>query len=191
VRVEIVFESHATSTHNEAGIASGWLDGRLSESGRREAVELGERRQADGIAAVYTSDLGRAVETAELAFAGSGIPLRRDARLRECDYGSLAGGSARRVGEVKSEHLEEPFPHGESYRQVAERVGAFVEELRQRHAGERVVVIGHSATRWALAHLLTGEPLEDLVNEHFVWQDGWEYVLRDPELRTQPPDRDL
>jgi broad specificity phosphatase PhoE len=40
-----------------------------------------------GIAVVFTSDLGRAVETADIAFGGTGIPVRRDARLRECDYG--------------------------------------------------------------------------------------------------------
>jgi 2,3-bisphosphoglycerate-dependent phosphoglycerate mutase len=85
VSVEIVFETHSTSLDNERGNATGWLDGELSETGRRQARELGERRRSDGIAAVFTSDLGRAVETAELAFGGSGIPIHHDSRLRECD----------------------------------------------------------------------------------------------------------
>ena len=49
--------------------------------------ELGERRRDDGIAAVFSSDLRRAVETAEVAFSGSDVPVLLDWRLRECDYG--------------------------------------------------------------------------------------------------------
>ena len=51
--VSIVYETHAISTDNEAGIATGWLPGRLSETGRTGARELGERRRDDGIAAIY------------------------------------------------------------------------------------------------------------------------------------------
>ena len=87
----VVYETHSTSEHNEAGIATGWLGGALSAAGRRQAVELGERRRDDGIELVVASDLWRAVETAAIAFDGSGIPLRVDWRLRECDYGELNG----------------------------------------------------------------------------------------------------
>ncbi len=55
--VEIVYETHSTTTDNEAGIATGWLPGRLSERGRRQARELGERRRTGDFAAVFTSDL--------------------------------------------------------------------------------------------------------------------------------------
>jgi broad specificity phosphatase PhoE len=85
--VEVVFETHATSEDNEAGIATGWLPGKLSPRGREQARELGGRRRGDGLAIVFTSDLGRALDTAEIAFAGSGIPVVEDARLRECNYG--------------------------------------------------------------------------------------------------------
>ncbi len=40
------------------------------------------------------------------------------------------------------------------------------------------MVIGHTATRWALEHLLEGKPLADLVDAEVAWQEGWEYVLR-------------
>ena len=89
--VNVVFETHSTSVDNEDGIATGWLEGRLSGSGREQAKELGARRRDDGLAIVFTSDLRRAVETAELAFAGSPIPIERDRRLRECNYGSMNG----------------------------------------------------------------------------------------------------
>ena len=176
--VEIVFETHSISVDNERGIATGWLPGKLSDEGRRLASRLGERRRDDGIAAVFVSDLRRAVETAELAFAGTGIPIHWDARLRECDYGTMNGAPAALVAAERSRRIDEPFPGGESYRNAIERVRSFLDDLESSHDGERVVVIGHSATRWGLEHLVHGVPLEELVEESFVWQEGWTYVLR-------------
>lgn len=176
--VEIVFETHSVSTDNERGIATGWLDGRLSETGRRFARELGERRRADGIDAVFTSDLGRAVETAEIAFGGSGIPIHRDRRLRECNYGELNGMPVSQLEAERSRRITEPFPGGESYRDVVDRVRSFLDDLPAAFDRSRVVVIGHSATRWALDHLLSGTALDDLVDAPFEWQEGWLYLLR-------------
>ena len=171
----IVYETHSTSEHNEAGIATGWLGGALSATGRAQAVELGERRRDDGIEAVYASDLWRAMETAAIAFEGSAIPLRVDWRLRECDYGELNGAPAARVAEVRARHVRVPFPGGESYERVVERTASFLEDLRRGWDGTRVCVIAHSANRWALDHLLHGTPLEELVEAPFGWREGWEY----------------
>jgi broad specificity phosphatase PhoE len=175
VRVEIVFETHATSTDNESGIATGWLPGDLSDTGRRQAKELGRRRRED-VAAVFTSDLRRAVETAEIAFAGSGTPVFRDKRLRECDYGELNGMPSEVLAAERSRRIEEPYPGGESYRDVVHRVQAFLDDLPAEHDGARILLIGHSATRWALDHLISGSRLEDVIGP-FDWQPGWEYVL--------------
>ncbi len=80
--VAIVFEPHSTTTDNQAGVATGWLDGQLPKQGRTLARALGRRRRNDGVAAVFASDPGRAIETAELAFAGSAIPVYLDAAAR-------------------------------------------------------------------------------------------------------------
>jgi broad specificity phosphatase PhoE len=174
VSVAVVFETHSTSEDNEAGIATGWLPGRLSATGREQARELGERRSDDGIDVVFTSDLGRAVETAEIAFAGSAVPLVADARLRECNYGKLNGTAV--PLHDRPVHLDLPYPGGESWRQAVERVAVFLDELRRKHDGERVLVIGHSATRLAL-EVARGKELQDAMAEPFGWQPGWEYAL--------------
>lgn len=175
--VGIVFETHSLTTDNEAGVATGWLDGRLSERGRVLATELGRRRRDDGVVAVFASDLGRAVETVELAFGGSGIPVQLDARLRECDYGAWNGMAVSRLERERAQRISRPFPGGESYLQVVVRVASFLEELACDWDGARVVVVGHSATRWALDHLLAGAALHELVVAPFAWQEGWSYAL--------------
>ena len=175
--LEIVFETHAWSVDNERGIATGWLHGRLSDEGRRGAEELGRRRRDDGLTAVYTSDLARAFETTEIAFAGSDLPIFRDARLRECNYGELNGAPVAELDAIRLRHLDEPFPGGESYRGALARVGGLLDDLAREGDGERVLLIGHAATRWALDHLVNGVPLEKLVAAPFDWQEGWLYRL--------------
>jgi broad specificity phosphatase PhoE len=71
----IVYETHQISTENEAGVATGWLPGELSAEGCVLGRRVDERRRDDGFAVDFTSDLRRAVETAELAFGGRGIPI--------------------------------------------------------------------------------------------------------------------
>ena len=175
--VEVVFETHSLSVDNERGIATGWLPGRLSPEGRRLAAELGERRREDGIDVVFTSDLRRAVETAEIAFAGTTIPIHPDARLRECNYGELNGMPASRLERERPLRIDRPFPGGESWRQAVDRVGGFLQELVETHDDERVLVIGHVATRWALDHFVNRRPLTELVEAPFDWREGWVYRL--------------
>lgn len=175
--VELVYETHSTSTDNEAGIATGWLPGRLSETGRRQAHQLGERRRDGGVAAVFSSDLRRAVETARLAFDGTGIPRFEDVRLRECDYGDLNGAPVTTVAAQRWRRIDEPFPGGESYRQVVDRTADFLADLVRDWDGRRVVVIAHSANQWALEVLLNGRRLEEFLDAPFAWQPGWRYQV--------------
>ncbi len=176
--IEVVFETHSTTEDNERGRATGWLPGRLSEQGRAQARQLGQRRAGDRIAAVFSSDLARAAETVSLAFAGSAIPVFYDWRLRECDYGQRNGMPAAELHAGRSEHLDLPYPGGESWRQAVARVGRFLGDLPLRWEGQRVLLIGHVATRWGLDHFIGGAALEDLAEQDFAWQEGWEYLLR-------------
>lgn len=175
--VEIIYETHSITEDNENGIATGWLPGRLSERGRAVAAELGERRRDDGFDAVFTSDLARAVETARIAFGKTGIPVHQDKRLRECDYGELNGGPASEVARLRAECVDRPFPSGQSYREVVEAIREFLGELVEGWDGKRVLIIAHSANRFALHVLLGGARLEDVVDAPFIWQPGWDYVV--------------
>ncbi len=173
----LVFETHATTTDNEEGRATGWLPGELSAIGREQAAELGERRRGDGIAAVFCSDLARAVATAQLAF-GDRLPVLLDWRLRECDYGSYNGAPAAEMHRTRADFLDVPYPGGESWRQAVDRVAGVLPDLVTRWSGRRVLVIGHLATCWALEERLAGVPLARSLAAPFEWHPGWEYVLR-------------
>jgi broad specificity phosphatase PhoE len=135
--VELIFETHALTTDNEAGIATGWRPGALSPRGRELARALGERHRHREVAAVFVSELAA----------------------------------------QRSRHIDRPWPGGQSYRQVVAQVGEFLGDLRAGWDGRTVVLIGHSATKWALDCLLDGAALEDLVDAPFGWREGWRYQL--------------
>ena len=177
--VSLVYETHSLTEDNESGHATGWLPGKLSAQGRELAAELGARRRHDGIDAVFVSDLSRAVETAEIAFAGIDVPVLHDWRLRECNYGELNGAPVSELHALRARHIALPFPGGgQSYRQVIELTRSFLDDLAQNFEGKRVCVISHSANKWALDVLLHGANIEEIVSAPFAWQEGWEYTVR-------------
>lgn len=177
MKIQLVFETHAISVDNELEIATGWLPGKLSAKGWRTAQELGERRRDGDFQAVFCSDLRRAIDTAEIAFGTTAIPIFHDWRLRECNYGEMNGSPCAEVHKERQNRIDQPYPGGESWRQAVARVWGFLNDLPLRWEGCRVLVIGHVATRWAFEHYLNGVSLPKLVDTEFVWREGWEYIL--------------
>jgi broad specificity phosphatase PhoE len=182
-RVKLVFETHAASLDNEAGLASGWFDVGLSAAGEEQARMLGARRRDDHLAVVYCSDLSRSFRSAEIAFSDRSLPIVRDARLRECDYGDLTRWPTSEIEQRRLLHLVDPFPKGESYRHVVDRVSGWLSDATPHIDAGTVLVIGHRATFYALEHLLNGVTLHDAVTSPWTWQPGWTYHLPSSSVR--------
>ena len=100
-----------------------------------------------------------------------------DWRLRECDYGRCNGMPAVELRRARAEHLDQPYPEGESWRQAVTRVGRFLDDLPLRWGGRRVLVVGHVATWWGLDHFIAGTTLEDLAVQDSAWREGRLYRL--------------
>lgn len=178
--IEIIFESHATTIDNESKIASGWYDVELSELGKQQASELGERyRQSSqlSLAAVFCSDLQRSYKTAQLAF-GSTIPIIQDKRLRECDYGKLTRSPMSEIEKLKESCISNPFPDGESFEDTSARMKSFLRDLLKEYDNKTVMIVGHRATQYGLEEHIDGKPLKEVVTAPWKWQPGWKYYLR-------------
>ncbi len=176
--VTIIFESHATTFDNENHISSGHNDVALSPLGVQQAKELGERRGEENFDAIYCSDLQRSLKTGEIAFENTGVPIVCDPRLREVDYGDMTQKPADEVTAMKPDCIHTPFPHGESYEQSSARMREFLRDVLRDHDGQRILIIGHRATQYALEHWINHVPLETVVPAPWKWQPGWEYVLK-------------
>lgn len=159
--VEITYLPHARSLDNERGVASGHVDVDLADSGVKQAQALAGEYESAPVDVVFTSDLKRAVHTAELIFGHRNVPIIQDSCLREADYGTQGGLPNDQV--VHADHISEPFPEGESYEQVMARMKSFFEELLANHDGHQVFIIGHRATQYGLEHWVNGLSIADAI----------------------------
>lgn len=172
----INFESHATSTDNEAGLSSGWNDVDLSDFGYDNCRDLRLRYEDDLPDAVYCSDLIRSYKTGVIAFEGTGVPIFIDKRLRECDFGDLTQSPKAEVESQRTKRIDRPFPNGESYMDTLERMGEFILDLCES-GYENVVIIGHRATQYGLQVHIDGERIQDVLTAPWSWQPGWKYKI--------------
>jgi broad specificity phosphatase PhoE len=136
----------------------------LSEEGRWQAKQLGERLRGEGITAAYCSPLSRSADTARIiADACSVTPVDRDG-LREISHGHWEGLTRREVEERFPQEYaaweEDPFTFapagGESGVSVLARALPAIREIVTAHANERVVVVSHKATLRLLLSSLLG-----------------------------------
>lgn len=176
--VTIIFEAHGTTLDNENKLSSGHYDVELSELGKKQAEEMGERHFNEDFAAVFCSDLHRSYATAQIAFLDRDAPIIKDSRLRECNYGEFTRYPDREVEPEKSKRIAEPFPAGESYEQCAMRMKSFLQDLLRDYGGKQVLIVGHRATQYGLEHWINKVPLAAAVTANWKWQPGWTYLLK-------------
>jgi broad specificity phosphatase PhoE len=183
----LFYSPHMTSIDNEAKRASGHADVPLSALGRQQAQELGQHYATRTLNAIFCSDLQRALITAHIAFAGRGLPIVADARLREYDYGDMTHAPVAQVEEEFPRRITEPFPHGESLLMVVQRMGAFFHDVCSGYDGMTLVMIGHRATRYGLEYWCGDASLEEIVHTPWPWRDIpiWYYELHAHDLERR------
>jgi broad specificity phosphatase PhoE len=154
---------HGATQLTTEGRFAGSVGVDLSDEGRWQARQLGERLRGEGITAAYCSPLSRAAETALIIGAECQLTAVEREGLREISHGHWEGLTRREVEErFPSEYAaweEDPFTFapegGESGVSVLARALPAIREIVTTHAGERVVVVSHKATlRLVLSSLL-------------------------------------
>jgi broad specificity phosphatase PhoE len=157
----ILLARHGETDWNRDGIWQGWADPPLNETGRAQARALAEQLRSVPFDAVYSSDLRRAHETAEIVAAPHAVPVVADAGLREIDIGSWSG--------LTRAEIDERFPtgerpDGETRDQHAARVLDAVERIARANLGRRILLVTHGGTMRALHGHVTDEPFHPMVN---------------------------
>lgn len=142
----------------------GQTDIRLSAAGVEQAERLRDRLAAEKLDAVYSSDLQRAVATAEIIASGHRLDVITCAELRETDFGRIEGLTfdeiSHRFPELaslwKNWSLQIRFPGGENLVQVGRRVKKFAHRLGEHKVEETILIAAHSATLRLLICRLLG-----------------------------------
>jgi len=176
--VKIIYFVHGTTTDNESGKCTGWLDGELSELGMKQAKELKKQAKERDFEVIFCSDLKRAVDSANFGFKGD-HQIIQDKRLRECDYGDFTQFNEDSVDYVR--HIDTPFPNGESMKDVEKRIKDFINYLKKEYDNRFIAVMSHKAPQLALEVLLNEKTWERAIDEDWrkkkAWQPGWVYNI--------------
>lgn len=152
-RLILIRHGHTSSNSSGGSRMSGWTDTSLSDRGWRQVACLVRRMTTEPAAAVYSSPLLRALQTARPVAETAGVELLLEPDLREIYCGEVDGWP---VEEVRRHHPDlwetnlrqddEGFrwPGGESYRELRERSLSALCRIAAAHSGERVAVVTHA-----------------------------------------------
>jgi alpha-ribazole phosphatase len=161
---ELILVRHGETDANVAFVIQGHTDTPLNDRGRQQALDLAERFLDERLAAVYSSDLARCVETAEIIAREKGLSVVATPALREAQFGQWEGKTAEELRlAFPDEYLARQAdaynfhpPDGESKREVLDRVLAFLRDLAQRHQGTKVLVVTHGGPITVVLHHVLG-----------------------------------
>jgi len=141
--VFVYFVRHGETEFNKKRICQGHKDSPLTLRGVRSAEKHGKRLSKERIGIIYSSDLGRCVETARIINKFLRVGVVRVSELRERDFGYFNG---RSYDEIKRKlNLSNPSevaPGGESFNQMKNRVLLFLKKVGSE-CFEKVVVVSH------------------------------------------------
>ena len=176
--VKIIYFVHGTTTDNIEHKSTGWMHGELIETGIEQIIKLKEQINLNEIDLVISSDLKRAIDSAEYIFKDI-KEIFHDNRIRECNYGDLKGQDSSLV--KYEEHIDSKFPNGESLKDVEKRLRSFCNYLLENYNGKTIALVAHKAPQLALEVITKNiswkEAIENDWRKTKSWKPGWEYKI--------------
>ena len=166
---EIYLVRHGETDWNNGGRFQGHINIPLNEKGKLQAQEACEKLRAINFDLVYSSDLDRAAQTAQIINAHREILVRYDARLRERDAGKYSGLTLSEISKIKgvdltiSQYVSDDILDGiEPLAHLISRVSEFVENLTNNKFS-KCLIIGHGGSLSIIASNLTGIPFKEMM----------------------------
>lgn len=160
---------HGQTDWNIAGRYQGQSDIPLNQTGQLQAEQIAKRLSTETIHAIYSSDLSRAKDTASKIrnLQGQSPAFQIDSRWRELSFGDWEGMTYKEMSahspELFSKWMVNPkdtsTPNGETLVQLAERVKAAFDEIKNNHQDQTVLVVGHSGSLQTLLAVTLGVDL--------------------------------
>lgn len=177
MKTELIYFVHGTTYDNASKKCSGWKQVELNELGREQALNLGKVNKDIKFDVIFTSDLIRAIDSANIAFPN--VKKIQDKRLRECNYGDLDGEDKNLI--VYEDHIDVPFPNGESLKDVEVRVQSFINDILKEYKGKTIGIVAHRAPQLAF-EVITKNINWETANENDwrktgEWKPGWKYEI--------------
>ncbi|MBA7659294.1 Phosphoserine phosphatase 1 [subsurface metagenome] len=155
---------HGITESNSAQKFVGHSDVELSTAGYRQVERLRDRLVDDKIDAVYSSDLRRALVTAEVISSGHEVDIVTCPELREVNYGNVEGLTFEEISRLYPEVAESltnfslrlKFPGGESFEGFIGRTSKFLDRLKKHTLSQTMLIVAHGGPLRVLVCCLLG-----------------------------------
>ena len=145
--LRVYLARHGQTDGNLKGIAQGWTDTPLNETGRQHATQLAERLRGVTLDGIYSSTLSRSRETAQAVASTKGMTVKSLPGIREVFLGRFENVALNDpIMKTRPRGDERGPDDGESGTQVAERVRAAIGEIRAAHVSGTILIVGHAGT---------------------------------------------
>jgi len=148
--MELFVCRHGQTEHNDNGIVQGQMDSRINERGREQAEKLRDRLEGEDVSKIYSSSMTRAIETAEIVAEPHNLDIEESELLKEVARAKFEGESFNDLieeisGSETEDYLWKP-EGGESLEELKERGAKFLNDIKEKHREETVVVVSHGGT---------------------------------------------
>ncbi len=162
--MKVYMMRHGETDANKERIIQGQRNTHLNEEGKKQAIEAGKIIKKIDFAAIYTSPLERAIETAELATGRSREKFHIEKRLAEISFGELEGCSImdnKLHAFFAAPEQYQPPEDGETLEELSKRVWEFMEEIKGKYPNQNVLLVSHGAAIHAIWYKMTGISMKD------------------------------
>jgi len=161
---KLLLVRHGITESNSAHRFAGYSDAELNAAGYRQVERLRDRLVDDKIDAVYSSDLRRALVTAEVISSGHKVDIITCPELREVNYGNVEGLTFEEISRLYPEVAESladfslrlKFPGGESFEGFIERASKFLDRLKGHTPSQTMLIVAHGGPLRVLVCRLLG-----------------------------------
>ncbi len=153
---------HAEADSNILGINSCWpekIEVKLTEKGKKRIEKIIGQIKNKKIDLIFSSDLRRTKETAEMIAKKLGLAVKFDKRIREYNLGVFNGEPMEKFSEFIGEEINKfakTPKNGEDLNDIRQRMMNFVLELERKYKNKNILIVGHGDPLWVLEGAMQG-----------------------------------
>jgi len=171
---------HGQARSNQQRFVSSWPErvyNPLTKKGKNQIKAVIPSLKKKDITMIFSSDLTRTKQTAEMVSRALGLRIKFDQRLREIGMGIYNGRDEKLWNDFFQTNTQRFFKRplgGENYRDVKKRVTAFIKEIDKKYQGENILLISHGCILFSLQAAVKGftEKQERKYRQRLVMKTG-------------------
>ncbi len=163
---------HGEALSNVRGICSSLpetFENPLTGLGKEMVKVAAEELSKKSIDLIFSSDVLRTKQTAEIVSERLNLPIIFDERLREINFGEFNGKTveeSEKYFKDEAHRITQAFPKGENYEHLTKRVSHFLTSMEEKYKGKTILIVTHGFFWWVLKGIINGVSLLEALTQN-------------------------